>query len=148
MSTGIDVNRGVMIKKHPLGFLVYMYMDQPGVFLNAFGKEVPSEIAKQAHFDVAVLEKQKLKRERMAAAMTSIELELELANESDEQVILWERGGYKVVEMPLGNAFVYDDEGNKLNPMPIPRQEAKVLLDHLVPTTKNVKLPTKDKKGD
>ena len=45
MSDGIDVNRGVMIKKHPSMGLVYMYMDKPGVYLNAFGKELPDKIA-------------------------------------------------------------------------------------------------------
>ncbi len=136
MSKDIDVNRGVMIQKHPSMGLVYMYIDEPGVFLNVFGKEVPNEIATQAGYDVKTLGKQKLKRERMASAMSAIELELELASEVGKEEVLWERGGYKVVGLPLGRAYVFDDEGNQLNPTPIPRQEAKVLLDHLVPKPK------------
>ena len=133
MPEGIDVNRGVMIQKHPSMGLVYMYIDEPGVFLNAFGTEIPEIVAKQAHFDVELLGKERIKRERMRKAMTAIELELELANSAEEETILWERGGYRVVKLALGNAYVYDDENNKLTPMAIPAQEAKILLDHLVP---------------
>ena len=136
MSDGIDVNRGVMIKKHPSMGLVYMYMDKPGVYLNAFGKELPDKIAAQAAYDVETLGKERLKRERMAEAMTAIEIELELAVTADEETILWERGGYRVVKLALGNAYVYDDENNKLTPIAIPQQEAKLLLDHLVPEEK------------
>ncbi len=136
MPQGIDVNRGVMIKKHPSMGLVYMYMDTPGVFLNTFGKEVPNEIAAQAAFDVETLGKERLKRERMREAMTAIEVELELAITAEEETILWERGGYRVVKLSLGKAYVYDDENNKLTPIAIPQEEAKLLLDHLVPEEK------------
>ncbi len=88
MTDGIDVNRGVRIKRHPSMGLVYMYIDTPGVFLNTFGKEVPDKIASQAHFDVETLGKERIKRERMAEAMTAIEIELELAITADEEIIL------------------------------------------------------------
>ncbi len=133
MPKGIDVNRGVMVKKHPAMGLVYMYLDTPGVFLNAFGKEVPDSVAEQAHFDVTTLSKEKTKRERMREAMTAIEVELELASTAEAENILVERGGYKIVKLALGNAHVYDDDGNKLTPIPVPEAEAKLLLDHLVP---------------
>lgn len=136
MTDGIDVNRGVMIQKHPSMGLVYMYIDTPGVYLNAFGKEVPDAVAKGAAYDVETLGKERLKRERMAEAMTAIEIELELAITADEETVLWERGGYRVVKLALGNAHVYDDDGNKLTPIPIPEKEAKLLLDHLVPEEK------------
>ena len=136
MSDGIDVNRGVMIQKHDSMGLVYMYIDTPGVYMNAFGKEVPEAVAKGAHFDIETLGKERIKRERMAEAMTAIEIELELAVTADEETILWERGGYRVVKLALGNAYVYDDENNKLTPIAIPQEEAKLLLDHLVPEEK------------
>ena len=136
MTDGIDANRGVMIQRHPSMGLVYMYIDTPGVFLNTFGKEVPEKIARQAHFDVEELGKEKQKRERMAKAMTAIEIELELAITADEETILWERGGYRVVKLSHGKAYVFDDENNKLTPIAIPQEEAKLLLDHLVPEEK------------
>ena len=132
MPTGIDVNRGVMIKKHPSMGLVYMYLDTPGVFLNAFGKEIPEAIAGQAFFDIEPLGKERIKRERMREAMTAIELELELANSADEETVLWSRGTFRVVKLALGNAYLYDGD-EKLTPVAIPAQEAKVLLDHLAP---------------
>ena len=136
MSDGIDANRGVMIQRHPSMGLVYMYIDTPGVYLNTFGKEIPEKVAAQAHFDVEELGKEKLKRERMAKAMTAIEIELELAITADEETILWERGGYRVVKLSHGKAYVFDDENNKLTPIAIPQEEAKLLLDHLVPEEK------------
>ena len=132
MSDDIDVNRGVMIQKHPSMGLVYMYIDTPGVYLNAFGNEIPEAIAKQAFFDVETLGKERLKRERMRTAMTAIELELELANSAEEEIILWERGTFRVVGLGLGKAYLYDGE-DKLTPMAISQEEAKVLLDHLAP---------------
>lgn len=143
MPEGIDVNRGVMVKKHPAGFLVYMYMDTPGVYLNAFGNEVPEKIAEQSFFEIERLGKERVKRERMREAMTEIEMELELANSSLEEIVLWERGGYRVIELPLGNAIVMDEDGNKLNPVPIPQGEAKVLLDHLAPVDEKKKVGSK-----
>ncbi len=136
MSDGIDVNRGVMIQRHPSMGLVYMYIDTPGVFLNTFGKEIPEKIAAQAAFDVETLGKERIKRERMSEAMTAIEIELELAITAEEENVIWERGGYRVVKLALGNAYVFDDENNKLTPIPIPLEEAKLLLDHLVPEEK------------
>ncbi len=136
MTDGIDVNRGVMIQKHPSMGLVYMYIDEPGVFRNTFGKEVPEKVAKQAAFDVETLGKERIKRERMSEAMTAIEIELELAITADEETILWERGGYRVVKLSLGKAYLFDDENNKLTPIAIPQEEAKLLLDHLVPEEK------------
>ena len=136
MSDGIDANRGVMIQRHSSLGLVYMYIDTPGVYLNTFGKEIPEKVAAQAHFDVEELGKEKQKRERMAKAMTAIEIELELAITADEETILWERGGYRVVKLSHGKAYVFDDENNKLTPIAIPQEEAKLLLDHLAPEEK------------
>ncbi len=136
MPEGIDVNRGVMIQKHDSMGLVYMYIDTPGVYLNAFGKEVPEAVAKGAAFDTETLGKERVKRERMAEAMTAIEIELELAVTAEEETILWERGGYRVVKLSHGKAYLFDDENNKLTPIAIPQEEAKLLLDHLVPEEK------------
>jgi len=82
MSGNIDYDRGVVKRIHPnLGVDVYMYRDDPGVFLNAFGTEVDVELAKSCGFDVDKLEKAKRKKEMMAKAM--IEIEAQLAEEAD-----------------------------------------------------------------
>lgn len=130
----IDLNRGVEIHRHRAsGMYVYMYIDTPGVYLNHFGKPVDEALAEQAGYEVVRLGKEKLKRERMASAMSAIERELALADSAVAEVILEERGGYKVVQLALGNANIFDDEGNKLNSKPIPEQEARLLLTHMVP---------------
>ncbi|MCH9010790.1 MAG: hypothetical protein IIC21_09210 [Chloroflexi bacterium] len=40
------------------------------------------------------------------------------------------------MKLSHGKAYVYDDENNKLTPIAIPQEEAKLLLDHLVPEEK------------
>ena len=139
MPTGIDVNRGVMIKKHPGLGLIYMYLDAPGVFLNAHGSEVPDKVAKGANYDTETLGKEKVKRERMREAMTAIEIELELAVTSDEENVIEERDGFRVVGLALGNAHLYDPDNNKLTPVPVPEAEALKLLDHLAPVKEEKK---------
>lgn len=133
MPNNISYKRGVFIKTEALsGIDVFMYVDTPGVYLNAYGTEVSEELAKQAGFDVEKYGKEKLKRERMAAAMTAIEQELQLADEQEHKVVA-EKGGFKVKDLGLGRAIVEDPDGNKLVPTPIPVEQAKLLLKKLVP---------------
>lgn len=133
----IDLDRGVMIKRHTAsGVYVYMYMDEPGVYLNAFGKTVPESMAKLVGYDVVNLGKKRLRKERMAAAMTAIDAELNGVEEDENYEalnIIKEGGGFKVIAMPLGNAKVIDENGGEMTPRPIPQAEAIVLFEHLVP---------------
>jgi len=127
----IDLDSGVMLKRHTSGMYVYMYFDNPGVYLNGFGKEVPEAIAEEAGFNTKLYAKEKLKRERMAEAMSAIEMELELAKEQGTEKVLVEGGGYKVIGLGLGTANVLDEDGNQMNAQPIPVEMAKALFKKL-----------------
>ena len=65
----IDLNRGVSIRgcDKPTCFQVFMYKDEPGVYLNVYGNPVSDEIAEEAGFNVKELGKAKALKERMAA---------------------------------------------------------------------------------
>lgn len=135
----IDVNRGVEIRKERAsGIKVYMYINEPGVYLNEHGKPMTEEFAERAGFEVGTHAKQKLKRERMAEFMSKLEIELELANSTEEEKILVQRGGFKVVAKPLGHADVVEIEtGDRMNPdAPLNEQEAMMLLEALAPKGK------------
>lgn len=135
MPEPIDLNRGVMIKRHTAsGMYVYMYRKQPGIYYDAHGNEVSEAMAAAVGYDVATLAKARMKRERMAAAMSAIEAEIEAADGEDlDDKPLVERAGYKITKLPLGNANIYGPDGEKLNTKPMPVAEAKVMLDHLAP---------------
>jgi len=142
MPAAIDVRRGVVVKKHKTGgFFVYMYVDTPGVYYNAFGKEVQPIVAAQAGYDTKKLGKEKLKRERMRKAMSEIEMELELADSAEEETVIEQSGDFRVVSKGLGRAVVMDGDC-LITPLPIPEGEASVLMKHLAGEDEN-----EDKKG-
>lgn len=49
----IDRDRGVIIRKHPGGYRVCMYVDLPGVYFDENNKPVETALAEAAGFDVA-----------------------------------------------------------------------------------------------
>lgn len=132
MSKHIDVDRGVLMRYlEGTGIQVYMYVDEPGVFLNAFGKEVSEDLAKQAGFDVERLSRERVKRERMKAAFAAIEAEID--NSEAKENVVEERDGFRLIDIGLGRYMIKDPEGASLNPVPVTEQIAKKLFDQLVP---------------
>lgn len=127
----IDLNRGVIVKKHArTGMQVFMYRDQPGVYLNAFAKPVSENLAKEVGFDVETLGRKKLAKEKLGAAMQAIEAELAVEH-AEERKIIAQRGGYNVVDLGLGRARIEDDEGHSLTETPMAQDYALKLLDEL-----------------
>lgn len=148
----IDLNRGVEVRKHKLsGMHVYMYRDTPGVYLNAFAKEVPDSLAKEAGFPVQEYARKRVAKERMAKAMTAIEAEL--AVPAEDRPVLAERGGYKVVGLGLGRAHLTDEDGNALTQEPVAADYALKLLEELagpavdMPAAKGQNTPTSNDKS-
>lgn len=140
----IDYDRGVIISQHKAsGMDVFMYVDTPGVYLNAFGAPVSDQLAKEAGYDVEKFGKDKLKRERMAKAMTAIEAELAIADEVGKKNVVEEKGGFKIVDMGVGRHYVEDPDGNRLNSVPLPVEQARVLLTQLVVDVPKVKMEVK-----
>lgn len=135
----IDVDRGVLMKRHaPTNTQVYMYVDTPGEYLNAFGHKVIDQLAKEAGFKVDILSRGRMKRERMAKFKSEMEAELDLIAEGEQKVIA-ERDGFKVVELALGNANVLDENDDRMNTVPMPVKQAMALLDALAPEAEKPK---------
>lgn len=128
----VDVNRGVLIKRHgPTGMHIYMYHDTPGDYFDAHGHTIPAKLAKDAGFDTARHLRLKERASRLARANAAIDEELSLMGESGEEVIE-EAKGFKVVRLPLGNAMVYDEEGNQILNEPIAEAQAKLIFRHMI----------------
>lgn len=125
----IDYDRGVIIQTEPgTGMDVFMYIDSPGKFINAHGSAVPDKIAAAAGYDVEKLGKERLRRERKAAANAIIDKELNDDNELDEKDVK-EFEGWKVVSIGLGRHNVKDPDGNVLNAMHLPLEGAMRLFE-------------------
>lgn len=128
----IDYNRGVMKRTaSTAGVNVYMYLDQPGVYLSAHGTPVSEGLAKDAGYDTAELSRQKQMKERIAEAHEAIRKEFE-ANDTVFQVVA-ERQGFKVMDIGLGRFQVLDPEGGVLTKEPLSKDLALAVLDQLAP---------------
>ncbi len=135
MAKGIDVDRGVMMRYlDGTGIQVYMYLDTPGVYLNAFGAEVSGDLARQAGFDVEKLGRERTKRERMATAFAAIEAEIE--GRSEKEATLVERNGFKLIDIGLGRTVIKDPDGLSLVSNPVPLEYGQKLFDMLAPEVK------------
>lgn len=133
MAKNIDITRGCHITRHAdTGMYIYMYLDTPGVYLNTFGKEVPETLAAEAGFEVDKYRKMRIRNERMAAAKEAIETELALQYEAKPEIIEGKAGELHVELIGKTSAFVIDEDGNRLNDMPIDKKKAVDLYKKLV----------------
>lgn len=147
----IDFDRGVQIQRQNLdngGMYIYMYIDTPGVYLNAHGKEVPEALAREVGFDVDKHRKARIKREKMSEYMNQVEAELEMLSEAGEEVVLHELGGYKVVQINEDSANVFTTEGDKLNSVALPISKAVALLEKLTGGKVEAKVEDEDAKEE
>jgi hypothetical protein len=111
----IDYDRGVKIKIiGRLNMEVFMYKDDPGVFIDSHGNPVPLELAAEAGYDVPRLEKLRIKKQRLHDAAKFVEEDMG-ADESS-QVTIFEQDGFRVVGVGSGLHFVEDPDGNCLTP--------------------------------
>jgi hypothetical protein len=146
----IDYDRGVMKSVQPsTGVEVYMYLDEPGVYRNAFGDVITEKLAQEAGFDVEKFRKARIRRERMADAKRAIEEELD---HSDVQTkVVKQRNGYALVSMGFGRYNIEDPDGQPLTDKPLTKQEAEAVFDKVVPddtkgkTAKDVKTWVEEK---
>lgn len=127
MSGKIDLDRGVMMTSFN-GVEVFMYVDDPGVYLNAYGTEVPESLAKQAGFDTEKYGKQHKRKVRMAAAQANIEAELAMIDEGKPQKVVKDLKGFKLVDIGLGRFYVKDPDDNVLTKEPVSRAMGDKLL--------------------
>lgn len=124
----IDYDRGVIINTHKAtGMDVFMYVDDPGKFITAHGKEVPDPIAAEAGYDTEKLAKERVKKERKSQAMAMIDAELADDKDVQEEVVE-EKNGYKIITTGLGRFHVVDPENNRLTTQPVSAEIAQKLF--------------------
>lgn len=127
MENPIDLNRGVTIKTDPsTGARIYMYKDQPGVFLNAHGAVVAETLAARCGFQVKDLMRERRKREALIKSAQEIEAEFEekMAVKTADKVLAESADGYKAVQRPFGRCWVYGPDDKPINDRPLTKEEA------------------------
>lgn len=124
----IDYDEGVLIMTHPgSGMDVFMYVKQPGKYLDAHGNTVPDSLALEAGYKVEQLSKDRLRMERKAQASAIIDKELaDDANTKEECVDIV--NGFRLVSIGMGRHNVRDPDGNILNAHPMPKESAVTLF--------------------
>lgn len=136
MANLIDYDRGVHIRTvDSMGLDVFMYVDSPGVYLNAHGKEVSIELAKAAGFPVETHVKQRQIKERMATAIDQIKREMEAVPE--EKRVILERKGFTMIDIGLDRYQVLAPDGDVLTKNPMSKREAEIVFSQLVPEDEN-----------
>lgn len=131
MAMKIDYDRGIHKRSvDALGLDVYMYVDTPGVYLNAHGTEVSEDIARKAGFPVDDHLKQRKLKERLAAARKKI---LEEADAVQEKKVVKERRGFKIVDIGLDRYQVISPDDDVLTKQPQSKREAEIVFDQVVP---------------
>jgi hypothetical protein len=108
-----------------------MYKDDPGVYYSSHGTPVSETLAREAGFDVGLFARRKLLKDRLAQAQEQITKDLEMAVES--RVVVVGRGGFSVVDIGHGRHQLLDPDGELLTPQWLPLEQARGLLDQLVP---------------
>lgn len=123
----IDLNRGVTIRRHDhSGMQVYMYKDDPGTFLDAYGGEVDEKLALQAGYDVPTLIKERDRKNRITAEVAKINAMYGTVDGGD---IAFEKAGFKAVAMEGEGQFqVVSPEGNVLTDKSLTLAEAKKVV--------------------
>lgn len=124
----INLDRGVVKRIQPRsGMGIYMYKDQPGVYLTADASPVPDKLAAEAGFDVSRLAREKLRKERMAEVMKRLEAEF---GDEPEKVV-FEKEGFKVASEGQGVYAVYSPDDNRLTDKPLTKKDAVSLVKQL-----------------
>jgi len=135
MVFSINLDRGVHMRSHPsMGMDVYMYVDDPGVYFDAHGNKLTSEIAEQAGFPVDDLDQKHRIKEALDAAQKQVMEQFGVAPKGP----VAERDGFKVLDLGLGRYNVLGPDGSVLTKQPISKEHAMLLLDNLAPNPEKV----------
>lgn len=132
MAGQIDYDLGVHKRTvNGMGLDIYMYVNQPGVYLNAHGNEVTEDLARQAGFEVD----KHLKQRKLRAALSEAEREIRARMDAaqDEKKVVVSRRGYTLVDIGLDQFRVYDPDGDLLTKEALSKAQAQIVFDKLVP---------------
>lgn len=133
----IDLNRGVSMRFLPgTDIRICMYRDEPGIYRDAFGKEVPIESARKAGFPVDRLAKIRRRDEELAMVKARMEKELDLRTSGE---VYRELNGYRIIKFDNGYAHIENPDGERITPQPISLALAQDYLKDLAGATPPVK---------
>lgn len=128
----IDYDRGVLIRTEPLsGVDVFMYVDSPGIYLNAHGNTIPPNFAAKAGYDIDADAKKKLIMDRMRLAKEAIEKDVNGVDPSTQEVKQLD-GGYSLLGIGLGRWLLRDPEQNVLTQTAMTEEQATQIANMLV----------------
>lgn len=126
----LEIGRPKAWRIHKNGMQIYMYKDNPGVFLDVHGNEVSSRLAKEVGFDVDHLLQERAIIERKAAVFA--EIEAEMREGMNEKTLAKEAGGFKMMQVGKFKKFIIEDaKGNAITPVALPQDQAEALLARL-----------------
>lgn len=132
----IDMTRPVMTRAKfdahgKSGPKIYMYKDEPGVYYDAHGKEVPAVVAKAAGYNIDVMEKTKtlnMERARLIQRYNDM-----LAPPPAKIVEIVRPKGHKLVKIGDDLYHIEDIDGNLITSAALSRHYATVWLDDIDP---------------
>jgi hypothetical protein len=107
----IDWNRPLVMQKHPAGFTVHTYRDEPGVYRDVHGKELPEQVAKKAGFNIDRL-RQEAERLKTRAELLSEGDRLALDAEVHE--VVEENTHFKLVHIGHQVFVIENADGDRL----------------------------------
>lgn len=127
----IDYDRGVKIRTiNEYGMDIFMYRNDPGVYLNAHGHEVGEEMGKLAGFDIEKHRLQRKRKQAMAAASEAVDAEILASENAVTKTVVEEKDGYKIILLSAGRHVVEDPDGNVLTSgVVLTHEMAKRVLD-------------------
>lgn len=114
--SGIDRNRGALIRKHPAGMRVAMYYDNPGEFFDENGVQVSEEVAQRAGFDVGKMAKQRRKQKLLREFQERLDREFEETSNRVDQAAESDGEGVYIRYEREGKYSLRDADGERLTP--------------------------------
>lgn len=128
----IDYDRGVEIRTHHLsGVDIFMYVDEPGVYLSAHGTQVSEQMARECGYPVDDQVRQRELKKKLKAAHDAIYQEM--AQGEENSIVVCEKDGFQIVDIGLGRHQIMSPDGDKLTDVPLPLEQAQAVLQQLVP---------------
>lgn len=128
---GLDLDRGVMIRIHPSGIKIGMYIDEPGDYYTEAGEPIDRELAKAAGFDIEKDAKQKL----INRQVTDYKLKLEAEMASEEEalaVALSKTGEYDVRHVGGGQYALFGEDGVRVTKGTMSKADIELLIGRKV----------------
>ena len=140
--SGIDLDRGVVMQRHPQGGYICMYRDEPGAFFREDGEAVSPVQARAAGFDVEKLLIEQEREKRLREAKHKIERDLKHATfkvetELEKSIKVLDRNSrgrpretqFRKMEFIAGKGWnVIDKRTDQLIDGPVPEEDAEELL--------------------